>query len=85
MRIPFTWANCSGGISIIINPYSAALVMLGGSLLVHDATSFEFALVAHGVVSLQSSADDVGYGADAVFKGTVIRPDASAGAGEARA
>ncbi len=40
-------------------------------------------IVAHGIVSLQSAADDVDYGADAVFKGTVIRPDSTAGAGEA--
>lgn len=34
-------------------------------------------------VSLRPSAADVLYGADAVFTGTVIRPDATAGAGEA--
>ena len=34
-------------------------------------------------VSLQPSADAIDYGADAVFKGTVIRPDSTAGAGEA--
>jgi hypothetical protein len=39
-------------------------------------------IVAHGEISLQTSADAVDYGADAVFKGTVIRPDSSAGAGE---
>jgi hypothetical protein len=39
-------------------------------------------IVAHGEISLQSSADAVDYGADAVFKGTVIRPDSTAGAGE---
>jgi hypothetical protein len=39
-------------------------------------------LVAHGEISLQASADAVAYGADAVFKGTVIRPDSTAGAGE---
>ncbi len=39
-------------------------------------------IVAHGEISLQSSADSVDYGADAVFKGTVIRPDSTAGAGE---
>ena len=39
-------------------------------------------IVAHGVVSLQPSADAIDYGADAVFKGTVIRPDSTAGAGE---
>ena len=40
-------------------------------------------IVAHAEVSLQSSADAIDYGADAVFKGTVIRPDSTAGAGEA--
>ncbi len=39
-------------------------------------------IVAHGEISLQASADAVDYGADAVFKGTVIRPDSTAGAGE---
>jgi hypothetical protein len=39
-------------------------------------------IVARGVVSLQPSADAVNYGADAVFTGTVIRPDSTAGAGE---
>lgn len=39
-------------------------------------------IVAHGEISLQSSADAIDYGADAVFKGTVIRPDSTAGAGE---
>jgi N-acetylmuramoyl-L-alanine amidase len=39
-------------------------------------------LVAHGEISLQPSADAIDYGADAVFKGTVIRPDSTAGAGE---
>jgi hypothetical protein len=39
-------------------------------------------IVAHGEVSLQSSADAIDYGADAVFKGTVIRSDSTAGAGE---
>ena len=39
-------------------------------------------IVAHGEISLQTSADTVAYGADAVFKGTVIRPDSTAGAGE---
>jgi N-acetylmuramoyl-L-alanine amidase-like protein len=39
-------------------------------------------IVARGVVSLQPSADAVDYGADAVFTGTVIRPDSTAGAGE---
>jgi hypothetical protein len=39
-------------------------------------------IVAHGEISLQTSADAVAYGADAVFKGTVIRPDSTAGAGE---
>jgi hypothetical protein len=38
--------------------------------------------VAHGESSLQPSSGAIGYGADAVFKGTVIRPDSSAGAGE---
>jgi hypothetical protein len=41
------------------------------------------ALVARGQVSLQPSADAVDYGADAVFSGTVIRPDSTAGAGDA--
>ena len=40
-------------------------------------------IVARGEVSLQPSADAIDYGADAVFKGTVIRPDSTAGAGEA--
>ena len=40
-------------------------------------------IVAHGDVSLQPSADAIDYGADAVFTGTVIRPDSTAGAGEA--
>jgi hypothetical protein len=39
-------------------------------------------IVARGEVSLQPSADAIDYGADAVFKGTVIRPDSTAGAGE---
>ena len=39
-------------------------------------------IVAHGEISLQPSADAIDYGADAVFKGTVIRPDSTAGAGE---
>jgi hypothetical protein len=39
-------------------------------------------IVAHGEVSLRPSADAVNYGADAVFTGTVIRPDSTAGAGE---
>jgi hypothetical protein len=39
-------------------------------------------LVAHGEISLQPPADAIDYGADAVFKGTVIRPDSTAGAGE---
>ena len=44
-------------------------------------------IVAHAEVSLQSSADAIDYGADAVFKGTVIRPDSTAEAltGAARA
>ncbi len=46
------------------------------------AASLAGPIVAHGVVSLQSSADAIDYGADAVFKGTVIRPDSTAGAGE---
>jgi N-acetylmuramoyl-L-alanine amidase len=41
------------------------------------------AIVARGQVSLQPSADAINYGADAVFTGTVIRPDSTAGAGEA--
>jgi hypothetical protein len=40
-------------------------------------------IVARGVVSLRPSAPAIDYGADAVFTGTVIRPDATAGAGEA--
>ena len=39
-------------------------------------------IVARGVVSLRPSAAAIDYGADAVFTGTVIRPDATAGAGE---
>ena len=39
-------------------------------------------IVAHGEISLQPSSGAIGYGANAVFKGTVIRPDSSAGAGE---
>jgi hypothetical protein len=39
-------------------------------------------IVARGVVSLRPSSDAIDYGADAVFTGTVIRPDATAGAGE---
>jgi hypothetical protein len=39
-------------------------------------------IVAHGEISLQTSADAIAYGADAVFTGTVIRPDSTAGAGE---
>jgi hypothetical protein len=39
-------------------------------------------IVAHGVVSLRPSAAAINYGADAVFTGTVIRPDSTAGAGE---
>ena len=34
-------------------------------------------------MSLRPSADAIDYGADAVFTGTVIRPDSTAGAGEA--
>ena len=40
-------------------------------------------IVARGVVSLRPSAHAIDYGADAVFTGTVIRPDSTAGAGEA--
>ena len=40
-------------------------------------------IVARGVVSLRPSAAAINYGADAVFTGTVIRPDSTAGAGEA--
>jgi hypothetical protein len=47
------------------------------------AASLAGPIVARGEVSLQPSADAIDYGADAVFKGTVIRSDASAGAGEA--
>jgi N-acetylmuramoyl-L-alanine amidase len=39
-------------------------------------------VVARGQVSLTPSAAKVPYGADAVFSGTVIRPDSTAGAGE---
>jgi hypothetical protein len=39
-------------------------------------------IVARGHVSLQPSAAAIDYGADAVFSGTVIRPDSTAGAGE---
>jgi hypothetical protein len=39
-------------------------------------------IVPRAVVSLTPSAGDVLYGADAVFTGAVIRPDASAGAGD---
>jgi len=39
-------------------------------------------IVARGHLSLQPSADAIDYGADAVFTGTVIRPDSTAGAGE---
>ena len=40
-------------------------------------------IVARGHLSLQPSADAIDYGADAVFTGTVIRADSTAGAGEA--
>jgi hypothetical protein len=39
-------------------------------------------VVAHGQVSLQASGRAVVYGADAVFTGTVVRPDSTAGAGD---
>jgi N-acetylmuramoyl-L-alanine amidase len=39
-------------------------------------------IVARGQISLTPSASKVLYGADAVFAGTVIRPDSTAGAGE---
>jgi hypothetical protein len=39
-------------------------------------------IAARGEVSLQPSAAAIEYGADAVFTGTVIRPDSTAGAGE---
>jgi hypothetical protein len=39
-------------------------------------------IVARGQVSLQASGHAVVYGADAVFTGTVIRPDSTAGAGD---
>jgi hypothetical protein len=39
-------------------------------------------IVARGQVSLQASGRAVAYGADAVFTGTVIRPDSTAGAGD---
>jgi hypothetical protein len=47
------------------------------------ATGLAGPIVAGGVVSLRPSAATINYGADAVFTGTVIRPDATAGAGEA--
>jgi N-acetylmuramoyl-L-alanine amidase len=40
-------------------------------------------IVVRGHLSLQPSADAIDYGADAVFTGTVIRSDSTAGAGEA--
>jgi hypothetical protein len=39
-------------------------------------------IVAHAQVSLQASRSAVVYGADAVFTGVVMRPDATAGAGD---
>jgi hypothetical protein len=39
-------------------------------------------IVARGIVSLQPAQRNVAYGADAVFTGTVIRPDSTAGAGD---
>jgi hypothetical protein len=39
-------------------------------------------IVVHGTVSLQPAQRAVAYGADAVFTGTVIRPDSTAGAGD---
>jgi N-acetylmuramoyl-L-alanine amidase len=39
-------------------------------------------LAARGQISLAASAPKVPYGADAVFTGTVVRPDSSAGAGD---
>jgi hypothetical protein len=39
-------------------------------------------IVARGHLSLQPSGDSIDYGADAVFKGTVIRSDSTAGSGE---
>ena len=39
-------------------------------------------IVARGQVSLAPAAPKVPYGADAVFTGTVIRPDSSPGAGD---
>ena len=39
-------------------------------------------VVAQGQVTLASAQPDVPYGADAVFTGTVIKPDSTAGAGE---
>jgi hypothetical protein len=49
----------------------------------HRAAGLAGPIVAHGTVSLQSAQRQVAYGADAVFTGTVIRPDSTAGAGEA--
>ncbi|HEX5899527.1 MAG TPA: N-acetylmuramoyl-L-alanine amidase, partial [Solirubrobacteraceae bacterium] len=49
----------------------------------HRAAALAGPIVARGVVSLRPSADAIDYGADAVFTGTVIRSDATAGAGEA--
>jgi hypothetical protein len=40
-------------------------------------------IVVRGHLSLQPSSDAIDYGADAVFTGTVIRSDSTAGAGEA--
>jgi N-acetylmuramoyl-L-alanine amidase-like protein len=39
-------------------------------------------VVARGQVSLRSAAAAVTYGADAVFTGTIVRPDSTAGAGD---
>ena len=39
-------------------------------------------VVAHGQVTLAAAASNVPYGSDAVFTGSVIRPDSTAGAGE---
>jgi hypothetical protein len=46
------------------------------------ATALAGPLAARGQISLSASAPKVPYGNDAVFTGTVVRPDSSAGAGD---
>jgi hypothetical protein len=46
------------------------------------ATALAGPLAARGQISLSASAPKVPYGADAVFTGTVVRPDSTAGAGD---